>query len=165
MKDEEKIVNVKQMLEETIIRENELLSGLDIGSPERKQAMDAFERLYKLRLEETKAGDEFYNNEEKRKAEMKNQEERLKLEEAMHNDKMHMEERKLNQDKEISDEDVKLRKIQMKDENKRNYLELGKAAAGVTLWAAMSFALIRLEATGSMRSKAFTGTIPKFKFW
>ena len=165
MEENNEMVDVKQMLENTIVHENELLSQFDIGSNERKQIMDAFERLYKIRLEETKATDEYFNNEEKRNAEKEIQLERLKQELDMHKDKMRIEEARLKQDKENSEKDLEMRKAQLKAENMRSYLELVKAGVGVSLWAAMSFAIVRLEATGSMRSKAFTGTIPKFKFW
>lgn len=157
--------DVRDILNEAIVSENENVQSGDIGGNERKQAIDAFERFYKLRIEENKAGDEYYNNQERRELDREFQEKRLEFEMQMHQDKMQVERERLELDKANSQKDVDIQESQAKVENKKMWVDT--IVKGVTLgaWIAMSLKVMKFEETGSIRSKAFTGTIPKLKFW
>lgn len=157
--------NVKEILNESLISENLIIYNEEVGSQKRKQAIDAFEKFYKLRIEENKAADDNFNNNVRQKLDKELQEKRLELELKMHEDKMQIERERLELEKNNSQKDVELQEKQAKDETKRFLIDT--IVKGVTLgtWIAMSLKVMNFEETGSIRSKAFTGTIPKLKFW
>lgn len=157
--------NVKEILNESLISENLIIYNEEVGSQQRKQAIDAFEKFYKLRIEENKAADDNFNNNVRQKLDKELQEKRLELELKMHEDKMQIERERLELEKNNSQKDVELQEKQVKDETKRFLIDT--LVKGVTLgaWIAMSLKVMKFEETGSIRTKAFTGTIPKLKFW
>lgn len=85
----------------------------------RKQDIEALERFYKLRIEENKAGDEFYNNQERRKLELEANEKRLELDLQMHKDKMQLEFERLEMDREAQKKDLEFKEAQAKAETQR----------------------------------------------
>lgn len=130
--DEERVVDMVQLLNETIVGANEELTDVNANSEDRKRALEAFERLYKLRIEELKVGNDFLNSEEDRK---------------------------------LRQIEIEEQRALSKSENWKTWIEVGKAGAALTAWIFVSFAVMRFEETGSIRTKAFAGTIPKLKFW
>lgn len=130
--DEERIVDMGLMLNLTIVEANDKLREEELSDGDYKRAMDEFERLYKLRIDELKVGNDLYI------AEM---------------------DRKLRQ-KEIEEQ-----KTANKVEKMKTWVDVGKAGVALAAWLVVSFTVMKFEETGSIRTKAFTGTIPKFKFW
>lgn len=130
--DEERIVDMGLMLNLTIVEANDKLREEELSDSDYKRAMDEFERLYKLRIDELKVGNDLYI------AEM---------------------DRKLRQ-KEIEEQ-----KTANKVEKMKTWVDVGKAGVALAAWLVVSFTVMKFEETGSIRTKAFTGTIPKLKFW
>ena len=94
--EEKEVVNVGELLNETIVEEIYNLGSL---APDgRKQAIEGIERLYKLRIEENKAVDDLYNNEQRIKMET----ERLKTE------------------RQNMAKDIEIKEEQLKSEKKKN---------------------------------------------
>lgn len=129
---EERIVDMGEMLNITIVTANDKLKEEELDKEARKAALDEFERLYKLRISELEVGNDFYNAEEDRKLKQSEIEEQKKLN---------------------------------KTEKAKTWIEVGKAGLALTAWVIVTFSVMKFEETGSIRSKAFTGTIPKMKFW
>lgn len=159
------VVNVFDMLNETIFNENEHVEELAVGTNERKQAIDALEKFYKLRIEESKVLNEQYNSDQKFEMEKEFQQKRLELEQKMHEDKMKLEYERFEMEKLNHENEMELKKAQTKAENKRLWIELGKAGAALLAWFAVTNKVMKFEETGTIRSKAFPGTLPKLKFW
>ncbi len=157
--------DVSEILKSAIISENYNIQNDEIGGTKRKQAIDAFERFYKLRIEETKAADEYFNNQERRDLDREFQQKRLDMELQMHEEKMQLEKERLEMDASNSQKDIEVRQAQAEVETKKMWVDT--IVKGITLgaWIAMSLKVMKFEETGSIRSKAFTGTIPKLKFW
>lgn len=154
-------VNVNQMLNDTIVTENVHLEEFDVGSDSRKQAIEALEKFYKLRIEENKACDEVYKNQENRKMELQMHTEKLELEKAKY--QLEVERLAMEKGNRVLDEEE--RKAQAKTEKLRLGVDIGKSVLALGAWVLMSYKVMKFEETGSIRSKAFTGTIPKLKFW
>ena len=129
---EERIVDMGEMLNITIVTANDKLKEEELDKEARKAALDEFERLYKLRISELEVGNDFYNAEEDRKLKQSEIEEQKKLN---------------------------------KTEKAKTWIEVGKAGLALAAWVIVTFSVMKFEETGSIRSKAFTGTIPKMKFW
>ena len=129
---EERIVDMGEMLNITIVTANDKLKEEELDKEARKAALDEFERLYKLRISELEVGNDFYNAEEDRKLKQSEIEEQKKLN---------------------------------KTEKAKTWIEVGKAGLALSAWVIVTFSVMKFEETGSIRSKAFTGTIPKMKFW
>lgn len=163
--DEENMVNVGTRLTDTINNVIDSFNEAEEGSNNRKQDIEALERFYKLRIEENKAGDEFYNNQERRKLEQEANEKRLELDLQMHKEKMQLEFERLEMDREAQEKDLEFKEAQEKAETQRTWVDIGKSALALGAWVLMSYKVMKFEETGSIRSKAFTGTIPKLKFW
>ena len=139
--EEKEVVNVGELLNETIVEEIYNLGSL---APDgRKQAIEGIERLYKLRIEENKAVDDLYNNEQRIK----------------------METERLETERQNMAKDIEIKEEQLKSEKKKMWMEIGCRGVAVAAWVLMSYKVMKFEETGSIRSKAFTGTTPKLKFW
>lgn len=132
MDEEVRVVDMVELLNETIVGANDTLSDENTTTEDRKQALETFERLYKLRIEELKIGNDFFNAEKDRELR------RTEIEEQ----------RNIN-----------------KAENWKTWVEVGKSGVALAAYLVVSFTVMKFEETGSIRTKAFTGTIPKLKFW
>ena len=163
--DEEQMVNVGMRLNDTINDIMDSLREADDGSNIRKQDIDALEKFYKLRIEENKAGDEFYNNQERRNMENDVNKKRLELELQMHKDKMQLEFERLAMDRNSQKKELEIRETQAQLETKKLWLDIAKSGAALGAWILMSYKVMKFEETGTIRSKAFAGVIPKLKFW
>lgn len=163
--DEEQMGNVGMKLNDTINDVMDSFKEAEEGSNNRKQDIEALEKFYKLRIEEIKAGDEFYNNQERRKLEKETNEKRLELDLQMHKDKMQLELERLEMDREAQKKDLEMRETQAQLETKKLWMDIAKSGVALGAWVLMSYKVMKFEETGTIRSKAFAGVIPKLKFW
>ena len=162
---EEQMGNVGMKLNDTINDVMDSFKEAEEGSDNRKQDIEALEKFYKLRIEENKAGDEFYNNQERRNMEKEANEKRLELDLQMHKDKMQLEFERLEMDREAQKKDLEMREAQAQLETKKLWMDIAKSGAALGAWVLMSYKVMKFEETGTIRSKAFAGVIPKLKFW
>jgi len=132
MDEEVRVVDMVTLLNETIVEANDTLTDDNATTEDRKQALETFERLYKLRIEELKIGNDFFNSEK---------------------------------DRELRRTEIEEQRAINKAENWKTWVEVGKAGLALTAYLVVSFTVMKFEETGSIRTKAFTGTIPKLKFW
>ena len=150
--EEMKEVNVEVLLNERIIED---ITELDELSPsERKERIENIERLHKLKIEEIKVADSLYNEEQRRKADADALEKRLEA------DKERLESDMQNQAKENE-----IKEKQLKVEKQKMWLDNGMKLLSVTVWTFVTVAVVIYEKENTIRSKAFTGTAPKLKFW
>lgn len=147
-------VDVRGLLDSTIISECNMLAGMEIGNENRKLCIDAIEKLNRVRIEEAKILNEFYVNNEKRLAEQEFEQRRIELEE-----------RRLDMEEQNQQRELELKEEQLKAEKQRAWIDLAKAGGTLAAWLSVTFAVMKFEETGSIRSKAFLGTIPKIKLW
>ena len=110
MDEEVREVDVNQMLNETIVNENDNLERFEVGTSERDQVIDALEKFYKLRIEENKESDEDFNNQEKRKLELQMHEEKMELE----RDRMKLDRERLEFERVQSSNDIEAKHAEMK---------------------------------------------------
>lgn len=136
MDEETRVVDMVQLLNETIVEVSDLLRADNISVNDRKAYTDEFEKLYKLRIEEQKLENDFFNEQERRTL-----------------------------DKQVRQKEVDEQKALSKAEIQKTWIEVGKAGVALAAWLVVSFKVMKFEETGSIRSKSFTGTIPKLKFW
>ena len=61
--------NIKDLLDEEIIAQIESLKTLDDGSKEKQSAIDDLNKLYRLKIDETRMGLEFEEKKERREME------------------------------------------------------------------------------------------------
>ena len=161
--EEKEVVNVGELLNETIIGE---IDNLVEAEPEqRKQLIDGIDRLYKLRIEENKAVDDFYNNEQRRNMEKTIQEGRNELDLQMHQDKMKLEFERLELERLNIAKDIEVKEAQVKTEKKKMWLGVICQGVVVAAWLSVNYGVMNIEKTGSIRSKAFSANLPKLKFW
>ena len=161
--EETEVVNVGELLNETIIEDISNLGEIDFEM--RKQAIDEIERLYKLRIEENKAVDNYYNEEQRRKLETEVQAKRLEAELEMHRDKMRLEFERLETERQFQEKDIEIKTKQAKIEKQKMWADVASKGVIVGAYMLISYGVMNLEKTGSIRSKAFSSTIPKLKFW
>ena len=128
--------DVNELLEEEIVKGFEQLNDLEVGTKEHKEMADYINQLCKTRNEANKISYEYYDKDERR-----------------------------TMDKELRDKDIELKNIQIKNDELRIWIELGTGAAGLLAWIFMNMKVMKFEETGTIRSKAFGGTFPKFNFW
>ena len=157
------VVNVGGLLNDTIIRE--IYNLYELAPEQKKQAINDIVQLYKLRIEENKAVDDFFNDEQRRNMEKETQEGRHTLELQMHRDKMKLEFERLEMERINMEKDIEVKESQAKTEKHKMWLEIGSRGLAIGAWVLMSYKVMKFEETGSIRSKAFTGTLPKLKFW
>ena len=159
--EEQEVLNVGDLLNGTIVNEiNNVNEERDPGA--RKHVIDGIEKLYKLRIEESKAADDFYNNEKRRNMEKETQDSRNALELEIHRDKMKIEAERLKLEKENMEQDIEIKRDQAKTEKKKMWLDIGTKTIAVAAWLIVSYKVMHVEEFGSVRSKAFSGKIPKF---
>lgn len=130
-------VDVSDLMCQTMVDAMEELKNYNIGSEGRKQLYDYLISANKIRVEENKAGDEL-----------------LKLE---------LERERLEVEKEAQARDQEFREKQLNSDKKKILVEVGKSLAFVAAWFGMNILVMRFEEHGTIRSKAFAGTIPKTK--
>lgn len=161
--EETKVLNAGELLNEMIIEDINTLGDIDFDM--RKQAIDEIERLYKLRIEENKALDNYYNEEQRRKLETETQAKRLEAELEMHRDKMKLEFERLESERLMQEKDIEIKAKQAKIEKQKMWADIASKGVIVGAYMLISYGVMNLEKTGSIRSKAFSNTIPKLKFW
>ena len=142
--------DVSDLLKERIIAENNHLSSEEIGSEGRKQVADLMTTLYKLRIEEGQEWDNYSD------AQAKTELEKAKLE---------LEKDRLALDKKSKEKELEAANKATKTETIRIWTDVGKTAISIAAWAIMSMKVMKFEETGTIRSKAFSGTIPILRFF
>lgn len=163
--EENEMGNVGMRLTDTINEVIDSFSAAEEGSNNRKQDIEALEKFYKLRIEENKAGDELYNNQERRNLEKEANEKRLELDLQMHKDNMQLEFERLAMDRESKRKELEMCEAQAQLETKKLWIDIAKSGVTLGAWVLMSYKVMKFEETGTIRSKAFAGVIPKLKFW
>lgn len=159
MEEQEEVVIVGDLLDNTIIGE---INNIKEKDPDkRKQIIEGLEKLYKLRIEENRISTECYNNDQNREMERADRDRKYELDlQKLKLETARMEAECLNMEKDI---DVKA--AQAKTEKHKMWLDIGSRGVAIAVWVVVSFKVMKFEETGSIRSKAFTGTMPKLKFW
>ncbi|MDO5540793.1 MAG: hypothetical protein Q4F83_12125 [Eubacteriales bacterium] len=130
--------NIKELLNEEIAEEIQVLSTLASGSKEKSTAIDDLTKLYKLRIEENKSewdADEKYNR------------------------------RVMEDESNVRDDEVK--RVQIAEQVKDRYSRLGIAAAELMIplmfygiWMKRGF---KFEETGTYTSTTFRGLFNRFR--
>lgn len=157
--DDEQVKTTGELLNGILINE---LSNLEQLDPEKKKAkLNEIETLYKIKIDELKVYDLSYDNEQKRIMDKAEQQRRYELDLQ----KIKLEAERLEADRLHMEQELNLNKSQAASEKHRMWLEIGSRGIAIGAWMYMSFKVMKFEEVGTIRSKAFLGTLPKLKFW
>ena len=138
---EEGTENLREVLEQTIIEEDNKLFDEEIGD-ERNAIADNFVDFYKLKLEEDKLAQE-YN---------------LKMKEILSKENLSKKEMS-HKEREL---DIRERELELSKANSK--MELIKSGITLVAWAGLSIGVMVFESNGgAILSKAFPGIFPKTK--
>ena len=138
---EEGTENLRDVLEQTIIEEDNKLFDEKIGD-ERNAIADNFVDFYKLKLEEDKLAQEYD----------------LKMKEIL--SKENLSEKEMSHKK--RELDIRERELELSKSNSK--MELIKSGITLAAWAGLSIGVMVFESNGgAILSKAFPGIFPKTK--
>ena len=138
---EEGTENLRDVLEQTIIEEDNKLFDEEIGD-ERNAIADNFVDFYKLKLEEDKLAQEYD----------------LKMKEIL--SKENLSEKEMSHKK--RELDIRERELELSKSNSK--MELIKSGITLVAWAGLSIGVMVFESNGgAILSKAFPGIFPKTK--
>lgn len=148
--------NIKDLLDEEIIAQIESLKTLDDGSKEKQSAIDDLNKLYRLKIDETRMGLEF---EEKK--------ERREMENTLQSDELIIKEKQLDAENDARSCEEQFKAEQLKEQVKDRYFKVGIAAAEIIIpivfygvWLKRGF---KFEETGIFTSTTFRSLWSKFK--
>ena len=138
---EEGTENLRDVLEQTIIEEDNKLFDEEIGD-ERNAIADNFVDFYKLKLEEDKLAQEYD----------------LKMKEILSKESL-SEKEMSHKEREL---DIRERELELSKANSK--MELIKSGITLVAWAGLSIGVMVFESNGgAILSKAFPGIFPKTK--
>ena len=138
---EEGTENLRDVLEQTIIEEDNKLFDEEIGD-ERNAIADNFVDFYKLKLEEDKLAQEYD----------------LKMKEILSKENL-SEKEMSHKEREL---DIRERELELSKSNSK--MELIKSGITLVAWAGLSIGVMVFESNGgAILSKAFPGIFPKTK--
>ena len=138
---EEGTENLREVLEQTIIEEDNKLFDEKIGD-ERNAIADNFVDFYKLKLEEDKLAQEYD----------------LKIKEILSKESL-SEKEMSHKEREL---DIRERELELSKANSK--MELIKSGITLVAWAGLSIGVMVFESNGgAILSKAFPGIFPKTK--
>ena len=148
--------NIKDLLDEEIIAQIESLKTLDDGSKEKQSAIDDLNKLYRLKIDETRMGLEF---EEKK--------ERREMENTLQSDELIIKEKQLDAENDARSCEEQFKAEQLKEQVKDRYFKVGIAAAEIIIpivfygvWLKRGF---KFEETGIFTSTTFRSLFNRFK--
>lgn len=148
--------NIKDLLDEEIIAHIESLKTLDDGSKEKQSAIDDLNKLYRLKIDETRMGLEF---EEKK--------ERREMENTLQSDELIIKEKQLDAENDARSCEEQFKAEQLKEQVKDRYFKVGIAAAEIIIpivfygvWLKRGF---KFEETGIFTSTTFRSLFNRFK--
>ena len=138
---EEGTENLREVLEQTIIEEDNKLFDEEIGD-ERNAIADNFVDFYKLKLEEDKLAQEYD----------------IKMKEILSKENLSKKEMS-HKEREL---DIRERELELSKANSK--MELIKSGITLVAWAGLSIGVMVFESNGgAILSKAFPGIFPKTK--
>lgn len=152
---EEGTENLREVLEQTIIEEDNKLFDEKIGG-ERNAIADNLVNFYKLKLEEDKLTQE----RDIKMKEMSNKERELDIRER------ELEQSKANSKLEFDhkERELDIRERELEQSKTNSKLELIKSGVTLAAWAGLSIGVMVFEGNGgAILSKAFPGIFPKTK--
>ena len=163
---EEGTENLREVLEQTILEEDNKLFDEDIGD-ERNAIAKNLVDFYKLKLEEDKLAQEYdlkmkeiLSKESLSKKEMSNKERELDLKMREILSRENLSEKEMShKEREL---DIRERELELSKSNSK--MELIKSGVTLAAWAGLSIGVMVFEGNGgAILSKAFPGIFPKTK--
>jgi hypothetical protein len=127
---------------ETVINQNlDDLSALAYNDKDREKLAKETVELYRVKNEETKNDNTYWENKDRLEQERKLQE----------------------KEQELKAQEMELKANEISQRKKQSWLDAGIKAVSLIAGIGMSFAVMKFEETGTIRSKAWPG-FPKMKF-
>lgn len=152
----EERVDVEELLEEALKDKFNELSSLQTGSEETMRTVSQIERLYKLRIEETKSEKDCNDRHYRRL-----------MEDEHHREEMEFKEKQRLDEIEAKEREERSKQEQLANEKKHQYIRLGVDLVGIVLpivfyakWMRKGF---KFEETGTFTSQTFRNLFNRFR--